>query len=638
MISLETMFGGRTYVIPKNQRGYSWTSKEINDLFSDLELMGDKSHYLGTVICTRDVSFIDGISRRPTFKYILEDGQQRLTTFLILINEIRKQFLEMDGKETLDTEYLMNLIKYKNGDTGIENIRIENENILLQECLSHYILGKPALSPEKTPPMRCIENAQLFIRGKIKDIVIREKLVELKNKVCNQVQLIDVDLADARVDRYLTFDAINSRGLPLTEFDKIKNFCILICEKRGLDCSPEDKWYSAISNLEKFQVSSRTNENAFIAELYSIYHCVNVPTNDVHDHFVKEYRLLLEGNNPQIEILFKGFIDYWVQYSEAYGFINSRNKNKYYGNLCSTEAGRWLDSLDNLGLQGVTKRVITASYLLNYKFSEDFEKICRLCEIYTFRMHALCRFRVDKNSKNILELANQILRNGRGYEYVTSKIGGLLEENGTLKDSIEKLASGELNYNSWRNNLYYFLYEYELSKCSKNVKPLPWANADEKKKDSMEHILPQNSRDAGWWQQHWPDQLIADKFYNRLGNIVLTNGNSILKRKPISLKLHDENCDYSYNHKKATNTEKEIQKYTDGSTWKEINILKRELDMINFAIERWSLPFINDNCIINLPDVFKKNVPQCEDIVVQFKDAHSISTDEHSPASEVEFD
>ncbi|MGX4893679.1 DUF262 domain-containing protein [Enterobacter roggenkampii] len=94
------MFGGRTYVIPKNQRGYSWTSKEINDLFSDLELMGDKSHYLGTVICTRDVSFIDGISRRPTFKYILEDGQQRLTTFLILINEIRKQFLEMDGKET----------------------------------------------------------------------------------------------------------------------------------------------------------------------------------------------------------------------------------------------------------------------------------------------------------------------------------------------------------------------------------------------------------------------------------------------------------------------------------------------------------------------------------------------------------
>jgi len=41
------MFGGRTYVIPKNQRGYSWTSKEINDLFSDLELMGDKSHYLG---------------------------------------------------------------------------------------------------------------------------------------------------------------------------------------------------------------------------------------------------------------------------------------------------------------------------------------------------------------------------------------------------------------------------------------------------------------------------------------------------------------------------------------------------------------------------------------------------------------
>ncbi|WP_373407772.1 DUF262 domain-containing protein [Leclercia adecarboxylata] len=60
------MFGSRVYLVPKNQRGYSWTSKEIDDLFSDLDLMGDQSHYLGTVICTKCDDFTDEIGKVRT--------------------------------------------------------------------------------------------------------------------------------------------------------------------------------------------------------------------------------------------------------------------------------------------------------------------------------------------------------------------------------------------------------------------------------------------------------------------------------------------------------------------------------------------------------------------------------------------
>lgn len=468
MISLEKMFGSRVYFIPKNQRGYSWTPKEIDDLFSDLDLMGDQSHYLGTVICTKCGDFTDEIDKTPTYEYILEDGQQRLTTFLLIINELRRRFLEVDEKETVESDLLARLITYKKGSISI---RIENQNNSLDECLKHHILGQPSLPGVLTPPMRCLQKAKEHIASIVDKIQLRDDLIELRNKVCKQVQIIDVDLASARIDRYLTFDAINSRGLPLTEFDKIKNFCILISDKRKLDIAPEEKWYSAISNLEKFKVSSRNIENAFIAELYSVYHGVNTGNNDVHDSFVKEYRALLEGDNAQKERSFKGFIDYWVTYSEAFGFINSKFKENYYNSLCTKNAGQWLDSIDNLGLQGVTKKILTAAFLTAQTESgkTDFEKVCRACEIYTFRMHALSRYRVDKNSKVILDISNQVLKNNKNYVFILSELGKLLNQSASLKNSISKLMSGDLNYKNWIGYLYYFLYEYEVSISASGV-------------------------------------------------------------------------------------------------------------------------------------------------------------------------
>lgn len=638
MISLEKMFGSRVYLIPKNQRGYSWTPKEIDDLFSDLDLMGDQSHYLGTVICTKYDDFTDEIDRTPTYRYNLEDGQQRLTTFLLIINELKRRFLEIDEKQTVESEGLERLISYKKGSIGL---RIENQNQSLDECLKHYILGSPSLPANITPPMRCIETAKKHIASIINKIEIRDELIELRNKVCKQVQIIDVDLASARIDRYLTFDAINSRGLPLTEFDKIKNFCILICDKRGLKSQPDEQWYKAISNLEKFKVSSRNTENAFIAELYSVFHGVNTSNNDVHDSFVKEYRILLEGENAQKERSFKGFIDYWVSYSEAFGFINSKNKATYYTTLCTKQTGEWLDSVDNLGLQGVTKKILTASFLsAQTELGKiEFEKVCRACEIYTFRMHALCRYRVDKNSKVILDIANQVLKNNKEYRFVISELGKLLNSSATLNISMSKLMSGELNYKNWTNYLYYFLYEYEISISATGVQRIPWARSDEDKLNSIEHIAPQEIRDNGWWEKHWPNPLIADKYINRLGNLVLTKGNSILGRKSIDKKLKDPGSDYYYGHKKATNSEKQISNYTDGSTWKEFNILKREYDLVKFAIERWSIPFKNDESIIEIPAMYKEFIPQCTDFDVKFEDYIVIEDDSTiDTTSDVEFE
>lgn len=617
MINLSTIFVARTYEIPLNQRGYGWTKKEIDELFDDLNLMGKKCHYLGTIICSKkDETPIDQTTFLPTAQYILEDGQQRLTTFLIIINEIRNRFIKVDGEQSLEARELERLIIFND---GCKKIRIQNKNVILHECLSHFIIGVPATLPsEKTPPIRHIEDAVMHIQNKLSSYETHEALIEIKNKVCNQVQIISVDLSTALVDRYLTFDAINSRGLPLTEFDKIKNFCILICERRGLKVAPDENWYKAIANLEKFGVASRANENSFIADLFSLFHGENVGNNDVHDAFVKKYKPLLEGEAKQTENELIDFINYWIDYSTAWSFIKSKNKDKFPG-LVTKEACRWLEAIDNLGLPGVTNKLLSVSLMRYFNSkSNEFEQIARACEVYTFRMHALGRYRVDKNSKSILDLSNQIIRNNIDCKVIINGISNLINQGAKLSDCISNLMSGELNYKNWRSYIYYLLYEYELAHSSVGVKPISWANTDEVKINSIEHILPQEHRDNAWWESHWPKFEQAEKFVHRLGNLVLTNGNSILGRKPINEKLSDTST-YCYNSASATNSEKLISHYTDGSMWKEVNILKRELDIIRFVAKRWSIPSIQDNCDIKVHDIYKDNVPGIDVLAFKFQ-------------------
>lgn len=620
MISLNNLFGARAFLIPKNQRGYSWTKKEIHDLFSDLELMGDKCHYLGTIICSKTGQFMEEESQNPNFEYSLEDGQQRLTTFLIIIKLLSDRFKDVDGNETIESMQLDRLLKYKN--EGIK-LRIRNENNNINDYFSYLLLNTPSSEPEfKTPPMRCLSNAYGYIKEKLGVLSTREQLLKFRNKICNQVQLIDVDLSDLMIDRYLTFDAINSRGLPLTEFDKIKNFCILICERRSIEIKPDDEWYKAISNLEKFSVGHRSNESTFISELFSSYHGLTSSNSDVHEKFVNEYRVLLEGSSDKKANSLKGFIQLWESYSKSYGFISNKDKVLYLDTLCNRNSLDWLIRIERLGLVGITRRLLAAAHysIVNH---DDFCEIARACEIYTFRMHALARYRVDKNSKALLNLSHQVLCTSITKEEIIIELGRLLESSSTLIDNASKLVSGELNYKNW-SYTYYFLYEYEMFNSSINT--IEWANSDERKSESIEHILPQNTLDQGWWQKHWPNTLLAEKWCHRLGNLVLTNGNSILARKPIDLKISDAESEYSYTCNKATNCEKLIHNYTDGSTWKESQILRREVDMLNFVIERWALPTLQDSGVILYPQDFYEYVPNFEAKKLDFTSGFDLTT------------
>lgn len=80
--------GTKQYVIPLFQRSYSWEKKEWEVLWSDLvdlcEIENPRIHFIGSIVTMPTTSVPEGIA-----KYLLIDGQQRLTTIFIVLALLR---------------------------------------------------------------------------------------------------------------------------------------------------------------------------------------------------------------------------------------------------------------------------------------------------------------------------------------------------------------------------------------------------------------------------------------------------------------------------------------------------------------------------------------------------------------------
>jgi uncharacterized protein with ParB-like and HNH nuclease domain len=92
-LTLTKLFTDRLFRIPRYQRAYSWQKKQRDDMFADIDALRSKPdtfHFMATVVgMRREVKTI------VTDQYrLLEivDGQQRVTTLVVLLKALQKQF------------------------------------------------------------------------------------------------------------------------------------------------------------------------------------------------------------------------------------------------------------------------------------------------------------------------------------------------------------------------------------------------------------------------------------------------------------------------------------------------------------------------------------------------------------------
>ena len=111
-VNLQELFSNKVFRIPNYQRGFSWEDRQLKDLWDDInDIARDDdgnyiSHYTGTIFLSatnrNDIRDNELWALDSQKFYNVVDGQQRLTSIVILLNELIKLAPDGLGQDTQD--------------------------------------------------------------------------------------------------------------------------------------------------------------------------------------------------------------------------------------------------------------------------------------------------------------------------------------------------------------------------------------------------------------------------------------------------------------------------------------------------------------------------------------------------------
>lgn len=312
------------YMIPKYQRKYVWKESKIKELWDDIKFSikeaGKINYFLGCFIFQSDDT--------ANCKIVI-DGQQRLTSILILNSIICKHFImfndEFNIKET--TKYCV----LGDKKAKIDRARITNEELPLltyivdycltnnkYETLEDYLKAINYKSLESDKQLIfCYKYFLNSIEEDLKSIKSENRKIKYLENLRDsllKVSVIEIAVEDSQ-SASLVFETINARGQELETHELIKNY-LYMYEKavRGVKVAPK-KWEQILANVDSAKNSSITK---FIAQ-YST--CIFGKTHKRDIFSVFKNNTPREKVNDRIENLLK--------FSNIYNNIVNCNSSKY---------------------------------------------------------------------------------------------------------------------------------------------------------------------------------------------------------------------------------------------------------------------------------------------------------------------
>ncbi len=203
--------GTKQYIVPLFQRAYSWDKKEWEVLWNDLvelcEMDNPRTHFIGSVVTMPTSSVPEGVA-----KYLLIDGQQRLTTIFILLTLLRdkaKKSNQEELAEEINDTLLVN--RYKK---GLDYYKLQPTQVD-REPIQALIQSRSISALNK------IIVAYQFFERKLRQSGLDGQI--LKKVISSDVSVISIVL-DQDDDPYLVFESLNAKGRPLTQADLIRNY------------------------------------------------------------------------------------------------------------------------------------------------------------------------------------------------------------------------------------------------------------------------------------------------------------------------------------------------------------------------------------------------------------------------------
>ena len=469
-----------TYVIPDFQRPYSWEEEQcltlLNDIIDYFEEKGntsDDEYYLGNIVfyCEKG-------------KYNVIDGQQRLTTLLLLLKAlyskaaIAKALEEcIKQKDTLTGE-LINKMKIES------NVIEEDYNELQDIILNDNFVGD---SRFKKNYNKLLERLSEWMRNRSSDEINNFILTVLNNVGMLPIECSSLD------DALVIFNTVNNRGMPLSDADIFK--ALMIKEGTANDSKKRKEFVNRWNAL---------NEDEYIEGYFRILMHMIRAENNVIDREIglrKFYEKDSHNNLKPYENVLLSLEK--IKYFDDEYPITSRMKNlwsviyweKPNDYACYPIFAYWYKYAEFHEEDGENIWKLPADKM------DEFEKLLEATIKYYF-VNAIAYNTVNKVKDTTYKVCAAIMHDKNYLQFYT--------ENYSVAYDIFKQKIELYEYGKCRKGLVYL-----LAILNENQDQEALYNVDKK---DLEHILPQKggyNNYNGWSEQEYKEKL------NTLGNFVL---------------------------------------------------------------------------------------------------------------------
>ncbi|MFH1259019.1 MAG: DUF262 domain-containing HNH endonuclease family protein [Elusimicrobiota bacterium] len=249
----ELIKNGRTFMVPRFQRDYSWEEEQWDDLWYDLvNLEEEDFHYLGYLV----------LQNSPTNEYLVIDGQQRLTTLSIIALAVIQHIAELieKGKDCKNNEERKKLLMdsflgYKDPSSLVAKSKLtlnRNNNDFYQSYLLRF--RKPTSKSKLKPSEKLLISAVEYFYEKIKlkfgQDISGEKLADFLDKKTADQFVFTFITVDNDLNAYKVFETLNSRGVRLSPTDLLKNYLFMVAAQKGeTDIDQAERQWQSINNI-----------------------------------------------------------------------------------------------------------------------------------------------------------------------------------------------------------------------------------------------------------------------------------------------------------------------------------------------------------------------------------------------------
>ncbi|MBH0282342.1 DUF262 domain-containing protein [Helicobacter pylori] len=494
---------GTIFSIPVYQRNYTWAEENCKKLLQDIVSISQnkKTHFMGSI--TYILHLIDDEkSLRQLQEFVIIDGQQRITTLMLLLKAIETKIQNEGIKKEID-----NLLNFTGQRLRLKPIKTDKEAFdLVMQNRSHELQG-----------VSHIRNNYKFFTKELENYISKGYRIEEIYGAFLRLKIVAIGLELGEDDPQVVFESINATGVQLKGLDLIRNY-LMMGENSDRQKHLYETYWVPLENW-----LGERDLNDFIKTYLRIYF-----EDRLKEGEREVYYALKDHHRDNFSDDIQGLMSDMREYGRIYQIFLDRDHYFLHRGDPQQLANLRLRIKDLVKIQfGVAKPFILRCARDFEEGKLDYENFHEILQILTsyFVRRSVCGDSTPTLTRVLYSLYRQLENVSADAlkRYLGKSVGQMAFPND------DKIKAAFLVRNAYAANQVCKFILLEIEKLS-NAEPPKEENLE------VEHFYPKTPTQE--WRDRVGDYFTFEQDYlNNLGNLTLSGQNQKLGNKPYEAKI-----------------------------------------------------------------------------------------------------